>query len=94
MLIDYPYWLYSKDFASLMCSPRFSAFLKVGRCSLRSLDYPENLPASCGEIVVPILPRAVKGKPSVLRTLDSGRLSTKGILSRPEEWPRNRYIAI
>jgi len=34
---------------------------KVGRCSLRSLDYPENLPASFGTSVVPSLPHAVKG---------------------------------
>ena len=40
--------------------------LKVGRCSLRSLVYPENLPASYAESVVPSLPHAVKGKPAVL----------------------------
>jgi hypothetical protein len=43
------------------------------------------LPASYRESIVPSLPHAVQGKPAVLRTLDSGRLSTKGILSRPEE---------
>jgi hypothetical protein len=46
---------------------------------------PEIFRPLMGESVVPILPHAVKGKPSVLRTLDSGRLSTKEILSRPEK---------
>ncbi len=44
----------------------------VGRCSLRSPDYPENLPASFGEIIVPSLPSSVKSCPrrkSLLREL-------------------------
>src|SRR4030095_803306 len=39
-------------------------------------DYPENLPASYGESVVPSLSHAGQGKPAVLCTLASGRLST------------------
>ena len=65
-----------------------------GRCSLRSLDLLGTLPASSGEKIVPSLPHAVKGRPSVLRTLDSGRLSTKRNPVEAGKMPLYRYMAI
>jgi len=53
------------------------------------------LPASFGVSVVPSLPSCCQGQAfGGFATLDSGRLPANGILSRPEEWLRNRYMAI